>query len=826
MLLGIDFGTTNSAIVEYDPTTGGTDVHQTADYKDVLPSVIYIDENGSEYFGEAARDLATHEPDNAAWGFKSALGTEREYIFRDSGRKLSAMECCSKIMRRLKEQALQGGHVREITGAIVTVPVSHSALKRDITKEAALDAGFPNVQLAEEPYAAALESSVRAKYEKGDKVLVYDIGGGTFDFILLQVTEDEKFKRLVTGGVRDCGGQHFDIQILNKVVSPWMRNEFGLSKGFLNEPKFKKFRAMALRNAESAKISLSSVVQTEVRVPGEILKLTNDRGVDIFLKAPVSRGEYEKLIEPDIARAMKTIHDDLKQKKIDVNEVKHVVLVGGPCKTPLVREFVKSEMPNCTFAKKVDPMTAVASGASRLCETIDWSKPTYTTKPSLKVKEWEDDIEWECETRTSAESAEISISCKSNTKKEVTVRTDEGWNSGRLELTKKLVIRNIPLVYGENPIEISVTSANHSVKLIHLDIFREPPVSKEILQSTTLAIKIRHVEDGYWRNTLDVLSGKGQELPTCKEQAYTVARKIGEHGDEFTVDLFNQVADGCNMPTEPNIYIGRMVINSEMAGRLGIKAGTKVKIGWKISEGHHLTTYINGEENKSFMFAGEASYDGQTGHQKVFSMLEDLKSDIAKNDRIATNEDDKAKLSDLRKSVDDLIDDLKAASHDGSELQYIVRKTRDIRLDMITLLNTDRMQTEKMRQDVAEVVARFNKYYRKKVDPTIAENFDAHHRECLDHLSESGEGARKKAETPLMIMDRICFDSLWAQPEFVIREFKSCCNRRELAIDKEEYDNDIIEGQQMLAQNEISKLKGIVLKIRKNRKTSLSDLKR
>ena len=251
--IGIDLGTTNSAICSFDGEN--LKLFKSPEQNDVTPSAIYVGKRGNRYLGLRAYDNAAKEPDNAATLFKRLMGTSTPVRLPAVNIVMTPEECSAEILRLLFGYLPEEIRNNSETGTVITVPAAFNQMQKDATMSAANLAGIGKVALMQEPVAAVM-SVMRQR--KGDGVfLVYDLGGGTLDIAIAESISG-RVNVLAHGGIEMCGGRDFDRIILHDVVKPWLLDKFNLPDDLSENHKFKPLMTMATWVAERAKISLSS----------------------------------------------------------------------------------------------------------------------------------------------------------------------------------------------------------------------------------------------------------------------------------------------------------------------------------------------------------------------------------------------------------------------------------------------------------------------------------------------------------------------------------------------------------------------------------------
>jgi molecular chaperone DnaK (HSP70) len=344
-IVGIDLGTTNSEIAIYQ--NGRPDVLADEQRRVILPSVVGLSETGDLLVGEEARNQFLLYPDRTVRSIKRRMGTDVRV--RLGEREYTPQEISAIILSRLKEIA-QRQLGRPVSKAVITVPAYFSDTQRQATREAGEIAGLEVVRIINEPTAAALV--YEAAHHQGKRILVYDLGGGTFDVSVVRI-EAGVVEVISSHGNNQLGGDDFDHKIVEHVLEHLkIRHSVDVS----GEP-----RAMAriLRGAETAKKHLSD--HPFARIEEEYL--TEHDGKPVNLDLELSREDYEEMITPFIEETLGAIHIALESANLISSQVDEILLVGGATRTPLVRRRLVE-----AFAKEprgeVDADLCVAMGAA------------------------------------------------------------------------------------------------------------------------------------------------------------------------------------------------------------------------------------------------------------------------------------------------------------------------------------------------------------------------------------------------------------------------------------------------------------------------------
>ncbi|MGW4335216.1 molecular chaperone DnaK [Rhodococcus koreensis] len=346
--VGIDLGTTNSVVCVLEG--GDPVVVANSEGSRTTPSVVAFAKNGEVLVGQPAKNQAVTNVDRTVRSVKREIGTDWHVAIDD--KKYSAQEISARVLMKLKRDA-ESYLGEDITDAVITVPAYFEDAQRQATKEAGQIAGLNVLRIVNEPTAAALAYGL----DKGDKeqtILVFDLGGGTFDVSLLEIGEGVVEVR-ATSGDNHLGGDDWDDRIVK-----WLAEKFKSHNG-LDLTKDKMALQRLREAAEKAKIELSSSQSTSINLP--YITVDADKN-PLFLDEQLSRSEFEKITSDLLDRTRAPFQSVIKDAKIAVKDIDHVVLVGGstrmPAVTNLVRELTGGKEPN----KGVNPDEVVAVGAA------------------------------------------------------------------------------------------------------------------------------------------------------------------------------------------------------------------------------------------------------------------------------------------------------------------------------------------------------------------------------------------------------------------------------------------------------------------------------
>ena len=345
-IIGIDLGTTNSCVAVMEG--GEPVVIPNAEGNRTTPSVVAFSKNGERLVGQIAKRQAVTNPDNTVISIKREMGTNKKV--KIDGEEFSPQEISAMILQKLKSDA-ENYLGQSVTQAVITVPAYFSDSQRQATKDAGKIAGLEVLRIINEPTAAALAFGMD-KEDEDQKIMIYDLGGGTFDVSILDIG-DGVFEVLATNGNTHLGGDDFDERIINYLV-----DEFKKSNGI--DLKADKMAMQRLKEAaEKAKIELSGMQQTQINLPFITADANGPKHLDITL----TRAKFEELISDLIEETKIPVQNALKDAGITAADLHKVLLVGGSTRVPAVQEAVK-KITGKEPDKGINPDECVAIGAA------------------------------------------------------------------------------------------------------------------------------------------------------------------------------------------------------------------------------------------------------------------------------------------------------------------------------------------------------------------------------------------------------------------------------------------------------------------------------
>ena len=344
-IIGIDLGTTNSCVAVMEG--GNFSIIPNSDGGRTTPSVVNIKDNGEIIVGEIAKRQAITNPDSTVISIKTHMGSD--YKVDINGKSYTPQEISAMILKKLKKDA-EAYLGEDVTEAVITVPAYFTDAQRQATKDAGEIAGLKVQRIINEPTAAALSYGLDKKKE--EKVLVFDLGGGTFDVSVLEIG-DGVVEVISTSGNNHLGGDNFDQKIID-----WLADEFKKETGI--DLRNDKMAIQRLKDAaEDAKKKLSTTLETQISLPFITMDATGPK----HLEKKLTRAAFDELTKDLVEATKGPVKQALEDADLSPSDIDEVLLVGGSTRIPAVQEWVKSFLgkePN----KSINPDEVVAAGAA------------------------------------------------------------------------------------------------------------------------------------------------------------------------------------------------------------------------------------------------------------------------------------------------------------------------------------------------------------------------------------------------------------------------------------------------------------------------------
>ena len=350
-IIGIDLGTSNTAAAVMEggkptiiPSAEGNSIGGKA-----FPSYVAFTKDGQRLVGEPARKQAVLNPEGTATAFKRRMG--ENYKFNLRGNEFTPQQLSAFVLQKVKKDA-EAFLGTTIDKAVITVPAYFNDNQRQATKDAGKIAGLEVVRLLNEPTAAALAYGID-KTGRDQKILVFDLGGGTLDVTIMEMSSEGTFEVLATSGDTKLGGTDMDNAIID-----WLVDDFKKTTG-INLANDKQAMMRLKDAAEKAKIELSTTMETDINLPF----ITSDANGPKHLETKLSRAKLESLVRPTVERCGASIDRAVSDSKLSMSNIDKIIMVGGPTRMPIVQEYVEKHVGK-KIERGIDPMECVADGAA------------------------------------------------------------------------------------------------------------------------------------------------------------------------------------------------------------------------------------------------------------------------------------------------------------------------------------------------------------------------------------------------------------------------------------------------------------------------------
>ncbi|QWD65941.1 Hsp70 family protein [Polynucleobacter sp. MWH-Aus1W21] len=805
--IGIDLGTTNSAICSYDGEA--VRLYKSPDQNDVTPSAIFIDRRGNKYLGKRAYDSAAKNPDNAATKFKRMMGTSTPVKLGAVNITMTPEECSAEILKLcfgyLPEEIRNSG----ATGTVITVPAAFNQMQKDATLAAAEMAGLGSVALMQEPVAAVMSVM---KQRKGDGVfLVFDLGGGTLDIAIAESISG-RVSLLAHGGVAMCGGTDFDRSILDNVVKPWLLSQFNLPEDFTSNSKYKALLRMCLWAAEKAKIELSAKEESVISLTESDLGVSDQDGTEIYVDIPFSRSQLDALIAPKVDEAIQSARETLEKAGLSAHDVERIVFVGGPTQYKPLRDKVAFEM-GIAPSTDVNPMTAVAEGASVFAESIDWQSDSRGRKSSRGALSAGGalDIAFNFIARTPDSKAKIVVkvggSAAAGTEFQID-SLDSGWSSGRLALKDGAAVELNLGKPGENTFKVFVFDSKGgpvSLKDDKIVITRTAASIDAIPASHSIGVEARDKLGG--RLVLDYLVREGDQLPKKGKKVFKTEESLraGSAGSIKFKLWEGEISD----PVNDNRFIGMFEIKGSDFDDGVIAAGAEMICEYEILDSGNIMMEVSVPSIGGSFHSGRNFYsrqDGQIDYTQASKLVaEQSEHAIQRLDEMESKIDD-PRLQQAREKLAQA-ESIKSGESDPETAKQAMDNVQEAKR-LLALARKDHLK-EIRQLELDKALDFFDRLVREHARPTEANSFD----NLVKTAQRSIDNNSGDFEAHLDDLRGKNFMILWRQDWFVIDRFKWLSKDSYLFPDAREHAQLSSVGAEALKANDIDKLRAVVAQL-------------
>lgn len=802
--VGIDLGTTNSAICSFDGES--IRLYKSPEQHDVTPSAIFIDRRGNKYVGSRAYNNAARNPDNAAVLFKRLMGTSTPVKLPAVNLTMTPEECSAEVLR-----ALYGYLPEEIrgdgdTGTVITVPAAFNQMQKDSTMAAADAAGLGRVALMQEPVAAVM--SVMRQRKNDGVFVVYDLGGGTLDIAIAESISG-RVTLLAHGGIAMCGGRDFDRILFDNIVKPWLLENFDLPEDLTTNPQFKSLLRMATWATEKAKIELSQKEEAVVSLPETELGVRDQSGEEIYIDITIDRKRYDGLIGSKVEESIVSARETLEKAGLSPHDVERVVFVGGPTHYKPLRDKVAFEL-GIAPSTDVNPMTAVAEGAAVFAESIDWVSQSRGRKSARGAISAGGalDLSFNYIARTPDSKAKIVAKLGSAAPAGVEFQIDSldtGWSSGRIALKDGAGIELNLTKPGDNTFKVFVFDSNGGPVSLREDkivIARTAASIDAIPASHSVGVEARDKVGG--RLSLDYLVREGDQLPKKGKKTFKAGEslKAGSAGSIKFKLWEGDISD----PINDNRFIGMFEIKGTDFDDGVIAAGAELICEYEVLDSGNIVLEVSVPSISGSFQSGRNFYSSQEGKVDYTNQAKNIQEQsdhtLQRLDEMASKVDD-PRLEQAREKLEQA-STIKADEADPETAKQAMDHVQEAKR---LLALTRKEHLKDIRQlELDKAVDFFDKVVRQHARPTEASSFD----NLVKTAQRAIDNNSGDFESHLDDLRGRNFMILWRQDWFVIERFKWLAEDTYLFPDAREHAQLVAAGAEALKANDIDKLRAVV----------------
>jgi len=805
--VGIDLGTTNSAICSYDGSE--TRIWKSPEQNDVTPSAIYIDRRGNKYLGKRAYDSAPHSPDNSALLFKRLMGTSTPVHLSAVSLTKTPEECSAEVLKVLFGYMAEEIRNDPNTGTVITVPAAFNQMQKNATMQAADMAGLGNVALMQEPVAAVM-SVMRARNSDG-MFLIYDLGGGTLDIAIAESTAG-RVNLLANGGIAMCGGRDFDRVLVDNIVRPWLLENFDLPEDFAVNPSFKSLIRLSAWATERAKIELSAREDTVVSLSETEARVRDLNGNEIYLDIPLQRDTYDKLIAERVGESISSAREILSKAGLTPHDLERIVFVGGPTNYKPLRDKVAFEL-GIPGSTDVNPMTAVAEGASLFAEAINWGSQNRSRKSTRgKISSSSGlDLSFNYIARTPDVKSKIAVQLAGQAVSGSEFQIDSvdtGWTSGRLPLEHGITIDVTLTKTGDNIFKVFVfDSAGGPIALEQdkITITRTAATVDAIPASYSVGIEVLEKLGG--RPTIEYLVHSGDSLPKKGKKVFKAAEslKSGASGSLNLKLWEGEIED----PITDNRPIGVLKISGSDFDDGVIPAGADIECDFEILDSGNIRIEVSVPSIGGTFHSGKNFYSRQEGQldytDASVMVVEEGERTLSRIDEINEVVDNQ-KLDQARQKLESAVslDPEEAETENTQEAMEKVFEARRL------LAQVRKEHLKEIRQiDLDGVMSFFDEHVRQHARASEASSFDS----LAKTAQRSIDRSDNDFENHLDDLRGKNGEILHRQDWFIVERFKSMANSPHLFADKHRLEELTQIGTQLMRSDDIEKLRAVVYEL-------------
>ena len=813
MYLGIDLGTSNSAVVGYDGET--LRVFKSAEGADVLPSALFMNAQGRRFVGKRAYEQAALSPDNVAIAFKRMMGTSTPLTFSAAKTILSPEDASAEILRTLVAQAALEAGGESVTGTVITMPAAFNQMQTEATLRAAELAGIQPVALLHEPIAAAMGSMASAKSRNG-QFLVYDLGGGTFDAALVQ-SSGGVVNVVANEGINMLGGRDHDRALLNEIVVPWLESTFDFAPDYQLDPAYSKMLRRVQLRLEEAKIELTTRDATQLFIGDDELRTSDKSGADIYVDVELTREQLEKLVAPEVDRSIELCARMIRDHGFHPEDIDRVVLIGGPSKMPIVRNRVPEAL-GISVDLSTDPMTAVARGAAIYAESREWGETRSSRKASRATEVAGAGVRFDFPARTSEDTARLRITGCSGHR--IRIDADDGWTSGEVNIDQEYRM-SLPLSHlGENLFRARLNKAGATGETIELRITQTAASAAGVPLTHTLAIATEEDAGGSRKDRLHPLAEKGAILPVSGVENFRAGRTlVGGSDDRIDIGFFETSPDILEIDLARSVGAFQLRANVHLDQGQVLRTGSSIDVHWQIDEnGIVLATVALPDIGVSFdsqkfysSAAGHRNFAGDDGGRYLGALVDDASSalDIARDALSPTAWMEVESLKERVSKQQERLD----RSDDPEVRRQAAEEILSVREGLHRLTHADEHRVAILNRDLATIEELAEGQIRDRIDGGELARFDQLAKTAREALDADKPG---QADAPIEQMRSILFVALMSLPDFIIDRFETLVLDRHVAADKDVHDKLVNVGRACIQSQNWDGLRQVNIEIQRN----------
>ena len=818
MYLGIDLGTSNSAIVGY--RRGRLELFKSVSGEDVLPSVVMQDRSGNLVVGRRAYEQLRRSPEGIAARFKRLLGTSTVLPFGEAPNTITPLLASAAVISEMLRQARAHAGDDPIEGAIVTVPAAFNQMQNEATIAAARAAGLEQVGLLQEPVAAAM-ACMEDPASRDGLFLVYDLGGGTFDAALVRAIGG-RVNVEAHEGINMLGGTDFDRMIMETIVEPWLRERFSLPSDIAASPQTQYLLAVVKAHVERAKMELSTLPETTICISEQEMGVRDLDGQPVWCELTLTRADVESTIAERIERSVELCRKILSDNGYVAEDIAKVVLIGGPSRMPVVRQRVP-ELLGIPTDHDIDPMTAVARGAAIYAESREWKPPSESAseagsggKQSRLREETSGHVSYDYEARITSERARIRVLPTGELDGwQVRAIMPDGTELAQRSVSEKPVF-SIALPPGESTVTMMVANADGQPVEeagARLTLTRLAAIASGAPCTATIAVKVEETDGTRSINMLEPLIDKGEALPKTGSRTFRAARKITPGSDDWIdVELYEK-AEGVPEP-EANLLIGafRLTGRDLPAHAKQVTPGDEVVLHWSVDDNQLIRASVQlpacGLHLKDHCFYADdlAHIDfGRDGKRFASEALLAVETDL---DRLRENAGGvftreldvlSGQLGEQRRRL--------VIAYEADTFRSITEEARMLRQELSRLRHKPRARALELEVRLHQL-EQHRRELTGRLDQLATQEIEGHLNTAHSALAEQRFGVCERAmEAGERVLARMVVET----PGFFAYQFGMLRDQRHAATDKARFDQLVSLGASALSAGDDQRLRKVVM---------------